>query len=257
MPGTRWRVRIAAAIIVSSLGVAGSGAQEWSWPEKPQNLQKLPKDWPGERLAPVMRGFTRALGVRCSHCHVGEEGQPLSTFDFASDANPNKDRARAMLDILGAVNDILETIEPSGETRVNMWCHTCHRGRPRPLTLAEELSEEYRRAGIEAAIARYHSLKEELYGQGAFAFVPSELDRFGNGLLEEDPEGGIEILRLNTTEHPESVGSWVSLGDAYAGRGRIDEAERSYRKARSLDPENAELTAWLDGKLAALESREP
>ena len=33
----------------------------------------------------VMPGFTRALGVRCSYCHVGEEGESLSTYDFASD----------------------------------------------------------------------------------------------------------------------------------------------------------------------------
>ena len=46
----------------------------------------------GERLRPVMMGFTRALGVRCNHCHVGEDGQPLSTFDFVSDENPNKVR---------------------------------------------------------------------------------------------------------------------------------------------------------------------
>ena len=52
-------------------------AQQWSWPEKPENLQVLPKDWPGQRLAPVMRGFSRTLGVRCSYCHVGEEGQPF------------------------------------------------------------------------------------------------------------------------------------------------------------------------------------
>ena len=41
----------------------------WTWPEKPKNLQVLPKDWPGSRLRPVMVGFTRALGVRCSYCH--------------------------------------------------------------------------------------------------------------------------------------------------------------------------------------------
>lgn len=55
-------------------------AQQWSWPEKPENLQVFSKDWPGSRLRAPMRGFTRALGVRCSYCHVGEEGQPLSAY---------------------------------------------------------------------------------------------------------------------------------------------------------------------------------
>ena len=44
----------------------------------------------------VMRGFTRALGVRCQHCHVGE-GNDLSKFDFASDAKPQKEIARKMM----------------------------------------------------------------------------------------------------------------------------------------------------------------
>jgi hypothetical protein len=30
-------------------------------------------------------------------CHEGEEGKPPCTCDFASDENPNKDRAREML----------------------------------------------------------------------------------------------------------------------------------------------------------------
>src|SRR5216683_1101404 len=34
---------------------------QWTWPEKPKNLQVLPKDWPGTRLRPVMVGFTMAL----------------------------------------------------------------------------------------------------------------------------------------------------------------------------------------------------
>ena len=67
-------------------------AQErWSWPDTSKNLQVLPKDLPGSRLGPVMKGFTGALGVRCWYCHTGEEGKPLSTFDFASDAKANKE----------------------------------------------------------------------------------------------------------------------------------------------------------------------
>lgn len=116
------------------------GQDAWSWPEKPKNLQVLPKDWPGTRLRPVMIGFTQALGVRCSYCHKGEEGEPLSSYDFASDENPNKNRAREMLRMLKDINAHLNNIEPSGDTRVNMWCHTCHRGRARPMTLEEGLT---------------------------------------------------------------------------------------------------------------------
>ncbi len=42
----------------------------------------------------VMRGFAMGLGVRCEHCHVGEPGQPLGSFDFVSDEKPTKEKAR-------------------------------------------------------------------------------------------------------------------------------------------------------------------
>ena len=89
-----------------------------------------------------MRGFTRSLGVRCTHCHVGEEGKPLGSYDFVSDKNPNKDRAREMYRMLGDINAHLKKITAERRCRaVNMWCGTCHRGRPRPTTLGEEMSE--------------------------------------------------------------------------------------------------------------------
>ena len=87
----------AIAIVAVGLSLPAQAQGQWNWPEKPENLQVLPQDWPGSRLRPVMQGFSRALGVRCSHCHTGVEGQPLSTYDFASDENPNTERAREYL----------------------------------------------------------------------------------------------------------------------------------------------------------------
>ena len=159
---------ITSLVILSSLP---SRTQEsWSWPAKPSNLQVLPKEWPGSKLRPVMTGFTRALGVRCPYCHKGEEGKPLSTYDFASDENPNKNRAREMLKMLSSINDHLKNIQPSGDKRINMWCDTCHRGRPRPMTLSEELGEQYRMKGLQPAVDRYADLKNKYYGRGAYDF---------------------------------------------------------------------------------------
>ena len=212
---------------------------QWTWPEKPKNLQVLNKDWPGSRLSPVMKGFTRALGVRCSYCHEGEEGKPLSTYDFASDENPNKDRAREMLRMLGSVNDHLKKIESSGDKRVNMWCHTCHRGRPRPMTLEEELGEKYRLKGMEPALQHFSDLKEKYYRRGAYDFGERSLNDFGYGLLEKnDVSGAIQILTLNAQEFPDSPNVWDSLGDAYMKAGDLKKAEEHYKKALKLDPES-------------------
>ena len=66
-------------------------------PDSLVNLQVLPEDIEVRELIGTMRGFALGLGVRCEHCHVGEEGQPLSTFDFPADEKPTKAKAREML----------------------------------------------------------------------------------------------------------------------------------------------------------------
>ena len=100
----------------------------------PKNLQVLPKDTTRQQINPIMRGFTRALGVRCPFCHVGEEGADLSTFDFASDEKPTKKTARLMLQNLNEINAKLASVgdKPAGEPRVTCW--TCHRGEQKPAS---------------------------------------------------------------------------------------------------------------------------
>ena len=213
------------------------GQEEWRWPEKPKNLKVLPADFTGARLRPIMMGFTRALGVRCPYCHVGEEGKPLSTFDFASDANPNKDRAREMYRMLGEINSHLKKIPPSGEKRVNMWCHTCHAGRPRPTTLEEEMAEAYQKSGVNAAIARYRELREKFYGHAGYDFSERSLDRIGSELVGKgEHEAAIAILRENTVQFPKSANAWDSLAEGYLAAGRKGDAAANYRKALELDP---------------------
>ncbi len=72
-------------------------------PPKPKNLKVLPEDIDHDRLIAIMRGFSGALGVRCTHCHVGQEGDPRS-MDFASDDKDEKKTAREMLKMTEAIN---------------------------------------------------------------------------------------------------------------------------------------------------------
>jgi ferredoxin len=83
-----------------------------------------------------MRGFTRALGVRCTHCHVGIEAQPLETMDFVADTKATKQTARQMIRMLQAINgEHLARLDERSDPPVGVTCATCHRGirRPRPL----------------------------------------------------------------------------------------------------------------------------
>lgn len=240
-------VRILSILSLAVLLAPPARAQDtWTWPEKPKNLQVFPKDWSGTRLRPVMIAFTRALGVRCSYCHKGEESKPLSTYDFASDENPNKNRAREMYRMLGDITDHLKKIEPSGHKRVNMWCHTCHHGRPRPMTIEEELDEQYRTKGIKTALDHYAELKKKFYGGNAYDFGENSLNGFGYDLLEKkDTASAIQIFKLNADSFPESGNVWDSLAEAYMKSGDPKKAQESYEKSLILDPTNENAKEML------------
>lgn len=96
----------------------------------PQNLQVLPKDLTLQQVQQQMRGFTAALGVECSHCHVG--GQQ----ERAKDDNPKKAIARKMIQMTMVINnDMLKGVgEPAAAGVSKVTCFTCHRGAIKPLT---------------------------------------------------------------------------------------------------------------------------
>lgn len=171
------------------------------------------------------------------YCHKGEEGKPLSTYDFPSDENPNKNRAREMLRMLESINGHLNKIEPSGDKRVNMWCHTCHHGRSKPMTLEEEMGEQYRTKGIKAALDHCADLKKKYYNRGAYDFGERTLNEFGYEVLgKNDVAGGIEVFKLNAAEYPQSGNVWNSLAEAYMKSGDLKVAAENYEMALKLDP---------------------
>ena len=121
------------AVFVSALVTmvgAGIYAQGQATPQArtPQNLQVLPKDLTFQQVQQTMRTFTAALGVECTHCHVG--GQQ----DRAKDDNPKKSVARQMLKMTMALNKDLASVgEPAAAGAMKVTCFTCHRGALKPL----------------------------------------------------------------------------------------------------------------------------
>lgn len=223
------------------------GQARWSWPERSENLKVLPADTGADALRAAMVGFTRSLGVRCSHCHVGEEGQPLGTYDFVSDEKTEKGTAREMMQLVRSVNEQLGATEPAGRERLEVRCYTCHRGRPLPRTLAQELVPVYEQEGAQAAIARYRELREGFLIAGAYDFRESALNEVGYAALGAgDAEGAIEILRINVELFPESGNVHDSLAEAYLAAGDRDNAILHYEKAVELDPRNRNAAQKLE-----------
>lgn len=84
------------------------------------------------RLLRLMEyGFTRSLGVDCTHCHVA--GQ------WERDDKAPKQIARAMSQMMAVINgEHLKKIPGLNSTNPSVNCTTCHRGEKRPaLQLAD------------------------------------------------------------------------------------------------------------------------
>ena len=133
--------RLPTALLIASTGLFGLSVAAAQTPPPAQppfaippykNLQVLPATITRDQLISNMKFFAQSLGVRCTHCHVGEEGKPLSTFDFASDAKKPKITARKMLAMVHRINS--EDFGVTDFANVKVTCFTCHRGSTKPLT---------------------------------------------------------------------------------------------------------------------------
>ena len=110
----------------------------------PTNLKVLPKDMTGEQVIAIMRHFEADLGVECTYCHAKDPatGRP----NFASDANPIKDRARLMIKMATAINtEYLTQLDPKPEHPVT--CGTCHQGMPEPMPFVPKPHEHEHPSG--------------------------------------------------------------------------------------------------------------
>lgn len=68
------------------------------------------------------------------------------------------------------------------------------------------------------------------------------LERAGAG----DGDGALEKLATALSLDPDNPEYAIALGEVYAGRGMLDEAERLYHKALSLEPDSRDTQAAID-----------
>ncbi len=96
-----------------------------------KNIQ-LMKGLPAGRLLRIMEmGYSRSLGVTCTHCHVPGE--------WEKDGKPTKQIARDMAAMVTAINtQHLKQIKNLKSENPVVNCTTCHRGQTKPaLNLPE------------------------------------------------------------------------------------------------------------------------
>ena len=208
-------------------------------PPKPKNLKILPEDIDHDQLIAIMRGFSGALGVRCTHCHVGQESDPRS-MDFASDDKDEKTAAREMLKMTETINaDYVRKISDN-DPDANVMCLTCHRGQkhpPRPLDAV--LTEAVAKEGVDAAIAKYKQLRAESLEAGIYDFRDMTLLSVARRLRDEKKaDQSLAVARSTVDLFPNSANAAAALGMALVDSGDRDGAKAQFDRALQIDPKN-------------------
>lgn len=224
-------------------------AQQWRWPDKPKNLKVLPATTAGKDLQRTMMGFTNGLGVRCVYCHVGEEGKDLSTFDFPSDAKPEKEKARTMIKMMSAVNtQYLAGINGGGAPSIAVACVTCHHGNSLPILLEDKLKRTFDKSGIDSTIKQYRALKDQFYGGFTYNFKEGTLLRLADKIMEDTTKAAaaIQVVKLNIEIYPAFAFSYVHLASYYEDQGNTKAAIENYQQAVKLNPKDERLQKQLE-----------
>lgn len=208
-------------------------------PDSLVNVRVIPRTTPVRDVINMMRGFTGALGVRCPYCHVGQEGQDLSTFNFPSDSLRTKRTARLMIQMVRRINDsTLAQIPDRPAPNVAVTCTTCHRGVARPVPLTEILGQAAASSGgVDSATRAYRALREQYYGRAAYDFGENTLMGAAFPLLQQRrQDDALVLLRLNLEFFPNSAPTLATMGDAYLGKADTASAISLYRQALARDP---------------------
>lgn len=240
------RLSILLALFATVLATRAAHAQ--FPPQKLENLKVLPKDIPVRALLDTMRSFTGALGVRCNYCHVGEEGQPLSTYKFASDEKPTKDKAREMLRMVGAINnDYLTKLASRRSPPVVVACMTCHRGVSVPRPIQQVVLIAYDSAGADSAVSAYRQLRERYFGRASYDFSDVPLAEVGDALRGRGKTAdALRFYVLDTELNPTSALAFRDAGQAQLAAGDTAGAVRSLQKAIALNPRDQQTKGLLE-----------
>lgn len=234
------RLALAALLCASSLAAQAGRFP----PDSLINVKVIPKNTPPMQVIGMMRNFAGSLGVRCNYCHVGQEGQPLNTFDFAKDEKRTKLVARQMMRMVEEINRRVDTLphdhdQPHDSLRVT--CMTCHRGVSRPVPLEDMIARTAQSSGADSASRMYRALRERYYGRASYDFGEPTLDiaafRLGRaGKFDE----AFAMLKLNEEQFPNSSNAAVFRGNITLMKGDTAGAIAAFREAVKRDSTNGE-----------------
>jgi hypothetical protein len=216
-------------------------------PEKFTNLKILPADIRRDSLVNIMRGFSLSLNVRCQYCHVGGDGVSFQGVEFAKDDDPDKVKARFMLQMVDSLNrHVIPKIPGIGPNPVRIECKTCHRGVNKPYLLTQTLEQVRADSGVSAAVARYRALRENMGMAGAYDFGEWEMNQWAERLAGAGRQAdAIAVYQLNLEFHPKSMSILTTLGRLFEPSDKAKAIEY-YEQALAIQPSAAALRRRVD-----------
>lgn len=231
-----------------AVSLATPAAAQMVIPDKFENLQVLPKEIHRDTLVQIMRGFTMSLGVRCNYCHVekaaagapaggGGGGGGGGQFDFHKDDRDNKLKTRAMIRMVDSINTRFLANLPNRDappTDVN--CLTCHRGANKPTTIESVLLNVTERSGVDSAIARYRTLRNDM-ASGRYNFSEQPVSEVARRLSTQGKHAdAIKLLEMLQEFYPNSVNVDVQIAETHVAAGNRDQAIARYRAVLAKNP---------------------
>ena len=221
-------------------------------PQRFENLQVLPKDIPRDTLVNIMRGFTFALGVRCTFCHVERAGAAAAApapgggggggggglnLNFASDSLTHKRQARAMLRMADSINTrFLASLPERDDPPTSVTCMTCHRGLSKPGNIEMVLVNTTTRLGADSAIARYRTLRNDM-AAGRYDFREGPVSDVAMRLSAQGKhDEAIKLLQMNQEFYPNSTNIDLQLAEVYVAKGDRDAGIARLRAVLAKNP---------------------
>lgn len=236
---------VGLALLVAAGGLPAQAAGKFP-PDSLVNVQVFPKETPIVQVIGAMRNFAGGLGVRCQFCHVGQEGQPLAQFDFASDEKREKLVARQMMRMVEEINRRLDTVPGRATPSVEVTCATCHRGVSRPVPLNVLIANIAIAAGADSATRTYRALRQRYFGRDAYDFSEFSLNSAALRVARASRyDDAFALLRLNEEIFPAASSPHLFKGNIHALRGDTVSAVASLREAIRRDSTSSEARGRL------------
>lgn len=243
---------IAAAAILGTLAPTRLRAQvPGGPPEKFENLKVFPKDIPRDSLLGIMRGFTGALGVNCTYCHVTEPAPagapgPRERLRPASDDKQTKKTARFMIRMADSLNSVVLAALPERHSpAITISCATCHHGSPLPQTTQAMLAEAIEKGGLDSAMARYRRLRADMVN-GRYDFREGPINDVATTLAARGrAPDALRLLEMNQEFFPNSADVDLTMAEVYLKAGDRDKAITRFRAALVKRPNDQRVLRRL------------